>query len=240
MSPDFEASINLESPASKSKLSKPSSSAALYDCVQYWLSMWFAWLVQMVRLVPRLPSPSVRELGRPGHRKSLARFASLKLQSDSVLPSLSREENVSFSSLFRSESVYKDDSNNFIYKFLWFTVKEYVGPVPWGERKRNLVVKALSYGSFSQTTFWPGPRKEYTCAGPLAAVLSLKASCLGAPIPDLDGSNNLLNRGPGVFMAHVPSYQQIISNYVLCTVLSCSVSSKGHSFGGHKKMEERK
>lgn len=40
-------------------------------------------------------------------------------------------------------------------------------------------------------------------------------------------------------MAHVPSYQQVISNYVLCTVLSCSVSSKGHSFGGHKKMEER-
>lgn len=115
--------------------------------------MWFDWLVQMVRLVPRLPSPSVRELGRPGHRKSLARFASLKLQSDGVLPSLSGEENVSFSSLFRSESVYKDDSNNFIYKLLWFTVKEYAGPVPWGERKRNLVVEALSYGGFSQTTF---------------------------------------------------------------------------------------
>lgn len=129
----------------------------------------------------------------------MARFTSLKPQSDGALPSLSGEENVSFNSLFRRESVYKDDSNNFIYKFLWFTVKEYVGPVPWGERKRSLVVKALKLWQFLPNNFLTWSQKGIHFAGPSAGVLSLKASSLGATIPHLDGSNNLLNRGPGVF-----------------------------------------
>lgn len=110
--------------------------------------MLFDWLVHMVRLVPHILSPSVRGWADLDTGKA---WQDLTPSSQNVVDSrhsLSREENVSFTSLFRRELIYGDDLNDFIYKFLWFTVKEYIGPVPWGEMKTSMVVKALKLWQF--------------------------------------------------------------------------------------------
>lgn len=111
-------------------------------------------------------------------------------------------------------------------------------------RKENKC-SGKNYGSFFPKQLSNlGPERNNTWAGHSAAILPEKPACLEAAIPDLDDSNNLLDRRPGGFfffflMTELFGYQQSISNFILCTVASYSTSFKFHFSWCHKKMEEQ-
>lgn len=66
-------------------------------------------------------------------------------------------------------------------------------------RKENKC-SGKNYGSFFPKQLSNlGPERNNTWAGHSAAILPEKPACLEAAIPDLDDSNNLLDRRPGVF-----------------------------------------
>lgn len=70
-------------------------------------------------------------------QENLGRTSVPKAKKHVFYCSLTREENVSFTSLLKRHLIYGDNWNDFIYKFLWLTVEEYMAPLPCGKGKQG-------------------------------------------------------------------------------------------------------